>query len=307
MLYPTEEIIHAGNFANYINPVVNGETKLCGTVPRDPKKFYRGCYPGIAAVDVPLIPATERPKRIADQLATKGRISDITRTGLNGGPIPPRDQNSRGYCWMHSGVSAMICLRAIANLPYADLSAFGPACKVKSFRDEGGWGAQGVDFLMANGCPTSKTWPQKATDRSLDNAATWAEAAKYKIAEGWMDLAQAQYDRNLSFDQVISLVISGIPVVVDFNWWSHSVCAVDAVDGTTQYRITRDVMSGKLLELAEFELVWGIHDPVTAGLAIRILNSWGNWSDAGYGVLTGSQAVPNGSVAPRSVLASLAA
>ena len=67
-----------------------------------------------------------------------------------------------------------------------------------------------------------------------------------------------------------------LPVVVDLNWWGHSICAMDPVE----------------VEPGSF--------------GIRILNSWSDkWGDLGEAVLRGSKAHPDGSVAPRVVTGSV--
>lgn len=299
-----ELVIGVHNWQTQVNPVVDGETKRHGLIPRDYITHPRGCYAGIKAVDVPLIPSSEYASRIADKIQQASQLSDLRNVGNAGQPIPSRDQNGKGFCWAHSGTSAHLLVRAKLNLPYADLSAYAVACIIKGFADEGGWGAQGVDFQMQKGIPTSKTWPQQSMSRSNDNPNTWAEASTHKIVDEWADLAAAQYDRNLSFDQLVTLLLSDTSVVVDFNWWSHSVCAMDAVNGATMRSVTRDD-SGKIMPLSDFDTAWGMNDPVTGGIGIRIWNSWGDsWSQNGTGILTGSHAVPDGSVAPRMVTAS---
>jgi hypothetical protein len=252
--------------------VVGGEHKARGLVPRDYSTHPQGCYAPIPAwsVDMPLIPRSEWSDRIKEKVATRSQLSDIRLAGNNGQGIPSLDQNGRGYCWMHSGTSCLTVLRAVMNQPYVGLSAYGPACVIKGYRDEGGWGAQGVDFLASRGVPSEKFWPMKATSRSYDNPETWANAALHKVTEGWIDLAAAQYNRNLTFDQVATCLLLNQPVVGDFNFWSHSVCLLDLVE-TSPGRF-----------------------------GVRIWNSWGDgWSDRGMGVLDGSRAVPDGGVALR--------
>jgi hypothetical protein len=85
-----------------------------------------------------------------------------------------------------------------------------------------------------------------------------------------MDLSE---DANIVKHQLATCLLLNIPVVTDFNWWGHSVCAVRLVK----------------------------RNPFT----IRIWNSWGDsWSDSGMGDLTGSKAIPDGAVAPRVMTAS---
>lgn len=252
------------------DPVVSGQQKRRGLIPRDYQAYPPGYSPRARAFDMPLIPRSEWSERIKEMEATKSRLSDIR------GNIPSRDQNGRGYCWAHSSVSALMLLRARDGQPLADLSAYAVACIIKDYADEGGWGALSMDWIIQNGCPTSQFWPQQSVSRSNDNATMRANAALHKVSETWMESA-APYDRNLTFDQVATCLLCRIPVVVDFNWWSHSVCAADLVE------------------------------TAPGSFGIRIWNSWGDdWSDRGMGVLEGSRAVPDGACAPRVTAASFA-
>jgi hypothetical protein len=309
MLHSDKEIvINDKNFSQHvITTVVDGERKAKGLIPRNYSAYPTGYYSmetPYDAVSMPLImDSAERSARIKDQIEGGYRLSDWCRRGNNGLPIPSRDQNGRGYCWIHSGCSALIAIRARDGMPYADLSAYAGACLIKRYRDEGGWGAQGLDWIMEKGLPTSQFWPQKSVNPANDNAATWADALNYRVTEGWIDIAQAQYDRNLTFDQVITCLLLGIPVIGDFNWWGHSVCLLDVVDGNQQ-RETVKSDSGKRQTTKQFEDFWGINT-LTTGFSVRIWNSWGDsWSDSGMGVLTGSKAIPDGATAPRVAVVS---
>jgi hypothetical protein len=206
-------------------------------------------------------------------------------------------------CWAHSSVSASLLIRARDNQPYADLSAFAVACIIKGYQDEGGWGAQSLDWIIANGVPTAQYWPQQSMSRSNDTPAMRTNAALHKISETWMDVSAQEYDRTMTFDQVATCLLLRIPVVSDFNWWSHSVCAADLVNGQSEYGQFRSD-SGKLLLGPEFDRAWGMTTD-TGGFAIRIWNSWSDsWSARGMGVLSGSQAIPDGACAPRVATAS---
>jgi hypothetical protein len=207
-----------------------------------------------------------------------------------------------GNCWFHSGTSAQLLMRAVMGEPYADLSAYAGACKIKNFRDEGGWGAQGVDFQTEKGIPTSQFWPQKSMSKSNDNPQTWENALLHRVAEGWIDTQAQQYDRKLSRQQVATLLLSGCPVVVDYNWWGHSVCAADLVDGAQNFEagLLRNE-NGKLLTVQEFDEQWEM-DSDAGGFGVRIWNSWGDsWSQQGMGVLAAGKAWPDGAVGLRTV------
>jgi hypothetical protein len=306
MIQPGEVVIHSGNAHNYVqDPVVDGERKARGLIPRNFTTHPVGCYPSILpfhAVDFPIIPESEWSERVRDKVATKSQLSDIRLIGNAGQPIPSRDQNGKGYCWFHSGTSAQLLMRAVMGEPYADLSAYAGACKIKNFRDEGGWGAQGVDFQAEKGIPTSQFWPQKSMSKSNDNPQTWENALLHRVAEGWIDTQAQQYDRKLSRQQVATLLLSGCPVVVDYNWWGHSVCAADLVDGAQNFEagLLRNE-NGKLLTVQEFDEQWEM-DSDAGGFGVRIWNSWGDsWSQQGMGVLAAGKAWPDGAVGLRTV------
>jgi hypothetical protein len=272
-LRPNEIVIDDDNFGTHIDTMVDGKWMSRGCVPRvketEPHTTMR------SLPDIPLIPRSEWAARIDEMEKTGSRLSDIRLRGNAGEMIPSLDQNGKGYCWAHSSTHAMIMARAVAGLPYVPLSAYAVACKIKNFRDEGGWGALSMDFICQQGVPSSQYWPMQSMAFKNDNPATWENARLHRCLAGWYDLDQAQYDRTLTQDQIVSLLLSRIPVVGDYNWWGHSVLLLDAVrDGND--------------------------------IAIRIWNSWGDgWSDRGMGILRGSKAFPNGAVAPRLITPSI--
>lgn len=254
--------IHDGNFTQFIDHVGDdGQQRAKGLRPRDYGSHPLGCYasipPGLA---IPLMTDEEIQAAIIRKNADQSWLSDLRMVGNFGAMIPSRDQNGKGYCWFHSGTSANLLVRARDNQPYADLSAYAGACIIKGYRDEGGWGAEGVEWQVANGCPTSKTWPQRSMSRSNDTPAMRAEAALYKPTGVWADL-KPHDDRALA-----TCLCNDCPVVVDYNWWSHSVCACRLI-------------SWKPLKI----LIW---------------NSWGDsWSQNGTGELSQSKGSPDGQVA----------
>jgi len=293
-----EILIHDGT-VNRWRPNVDGNPVRGGAVPRD---FSVQPIP-MMAVDIPLIPETEWSERVRDKVASQSQLSDIRLRGANGQPIVSYDQNGQGFCWAYSTTAATTLTRAAAGMPHVRLSAHGVACKVKNFQDEGGWGALSLEFIQKNGVPPESAWPAKSMSRQYDTQAVWAEAAKYKVSETWVDLAAQVYDRNLTFNQVATLLLTNQTGPLDFNWWGHSVCGLDLVDGASQRMNTRRG-DGKLPDLAEFEAAWGLHDPVTKGYGFRIWNSWtDSWSDRGMGVLAGSKTVPDGAAFIATALA----
>jgi hypothetical protein len=265
-LLPNEVLITSANFRDHFNPVVDGVRQRHGLIPRD-RSIPTGMrtYRELA---LPIIPKGEWQARLDALVASKSLLSDVRNRGMFGQPIPSRDQNGRGYCWAHSGVSAHLVRRAVDGDPYADLSAYAVACIIKDYRDEGGNGIDGIQFQQERGCPTSQFWPQQSASRSNDNPQTWANAAKHKYVS-WVQLDSSQME-----EQMVSCLLLGWPLVVDYNWWSHSVCAVDVVE---------------------------------IGKTGRIWNSWGDkWSANGMGSLEWRKFIADDAWACISVTASAA-
>jgi hypothetical protein len=257
---PAELIIHAGNADQHLQPPP-GYSK--GHIERDFAKYPVGYLKCARPFDLPLIPEANWQAILDARKAGGQFLSTSVRQfcGPSGGRMPSRDQNGKGYCWFHSGTSAMLLARGAAGEPWADLSAYMGACLIKNYRDEGGWGAEGVEWVAVNGIATSDFWPQQSMSRSNDTPEMRANAKLHRWTE-WRDLDDS--GPNLKA-QLVTALLMGYPVVVDFNWWSHSVCAVD------------------LVSLNPFQ--------------IRIWNSWGDgWSDGGMGILEGNHAMPNGAL-----------
>jgi hypothetical protein len=272
---------------------VDGERKARGAIPRD----YAVQPSPKCKVEIPLIPRSEWAERLREQTRAKARLSDIRNRMDNGKQAKSYDQNGQGYCWFYSVTAAATLLRATMKLPYVRLSAHSGASKIKNFADQGGWCGLAMEFIQLYGVVPESHWPAKARDRSLDNAANWEEAKKYIVTEGWVDLDVAVYDRNLTVDQVATFMLTTTPGAFDFNHWGHSVAWLDLVDGSTLVNTVRGD-NGKLVDVATFDRIMGMNDPMTSGFSFSLWNSWtDSWGDKGVGILSGSKMIPDGAVA----------
>lgn len=270
MLRPNEPIIGENNYTDYIDGVVDGDTKAKGLVPRNFAAFPHGSLPQAPAFDIPLVPESEWDARYDEMVETKSFLSDIRLRGNFGKPIPSQDQNGQGYCWAYSNTGNIMITRALANLPFVQLSAHGVACLVKNYRDEGGWCGESLKFLYENGVPSAEFWPLRSMSRANDTPAMRANAALHKVTEGFYDLGTPIWSQKLTFQQLMTCLFLRMPCAGDFNWWGHSVCCLDPVR----------IGPGN----------WGV----------RIWNSWSDsWGDRGMGVLEGSKARPDGALAIR--------
>ncbi len=232
----------------------------------DPSQVKKGMY--APPSEMPLIPRSELSARIKEKNETKSSLWHLRQVAANGSQMPTLDQNGQGFCWAYSTTRCVMYDRAKAGSPYKRLSAHAVGCKVKGFRDEGGWCGLSAKFIRENGVPTVEFWTEKSMARANDNAKTWENAALHKPTEEWSDLTSAVYDQNLTFDQLATCLLLNIPCAVDFNWWGHSVCAIELVE----------------VEPGDF--------------GIRIDNSWTDgWGEQGTGILRGSKSIPDGAIA----------
>lgn len=240
--------------------------KALAAQPRRSMQHLFGDAPG----QLKIIPKSEWDARYDEQEALQSSLEHIRMRGNHGKMIPALDQNGQGYCWAYSATAAVMMLRAIANLPYVRLSGHAIGCQIKNYRDEGGWGALSADWVMKNGVPSVEFWKEKSMSRSNDTPEMRANALSHIVTEDWSDQTVSPYDRNMTEEQIATLLFNNIPYQHDSNDWSHSVCAL------RWKRIERGA--------------WG---PL-------ILNSWTDgWEDNGMSVLMGRRRLPDGAVALR--------
>ncbi len=157
------------------------------------------------------------------------------------------------------------------NLPVVRVNGVGVATLMGE--TNGGWCGNSAKFARQNGYPPIGNgvgeWPYQSR-KGRDTPELRANMAKYMVEEDWADLTKQVYDQNLTRAQLSTCLFNNVPSAVDFNWWSHSVCAIRWV------RISKGN--------------WGL----------LILNSWGeSWGRYGMSVLQGSKMIPNGAVATR--------
>jgi hypothetical protein len=260
-----------------------------GLVQRDLKAFPMGAFAPVA--NIPLVDMKDLPDRIREQEEKQTSLRHMILRGNYGQPIPSLDQNdpkyfnSRnprwGYCWAHGPVGATEALRARFGEPFVRLSAFGLAYTIKNGEDLGGWAALAMDKLIRDGVGPEELWPRFEQKMRHPGDLFWVKAQEYKVTDGWVELESPVYDRDLSWHQILSLLINRVPVCKDHNWWGHSVygCAVwDAYPNKDP------------------------KDPSRYGTWDR--NSWGDqYGDRGFYKLKDTKARPDNAVAPSAVMA----
>jgi hypothetical protein len=259
------------------NPTINGNKMGHGydqeqadrDLAQTPRRSLAHLF-GDAPNQIKIIPESEWDARFEEQEAQQSSLEHIRMRGDHGKMISALDQNGQGFCWAYSTTGAVMMLRASANLPHVRLSGHAIGCQIKNYRDEGGWGALSADWVMKNGVPSVQFWKEKSMSRNNDTPEMRANALEHLVSEDWSDQSASPYDRNLTTEQLATLLFNDIPVIADFNWWSHSVLLLRWM------RISKGN--------------WGP----------KLLNSWTNgWEDHGMSTLEGSKGRPDGAVALR--------
>lgn len=207
----------------------------------DPADIATGCVPRDYDVDpvelrdspdaIRLYTDAECEAVYAEQQATQSSLLHQYLGDVNDPTIAfaHLDQNGQGYCWAYSTAQAIMLDRMKRNLPPVRLSAHAVACKIKNFRDEGGWCGLSAKFAREKGYPTVDVWPEKSMRRQYDTAETWQNAALHRVDEDWYDLGKKEWDQTLSKKQIKTLGLSNTPMMLDYNRYAHSMCGVCVV------------------------------------------------------------------------------
>lgn len=193
----------------------NGWAK--GFKPRNYSVHPQGSLSYAAPFSLPTIPRSEWADRIKAMAESKTRLSDLwERDGLG-----VLNQGNVGYCHAFSCAMGVMLMRSAMGLPYEELSASSVAGPITGFRNEGAYIFDDLKRSVKYGFATTKTYPMLTTDNHWTPEAE-ADAAQHKVTEWWDG-------ENRNFDQVMTCLLSRIPVCVGLNWWGHAVTYVDPV------------------------------------------------------------------------------
>lgn len=211
-----------------------------------------------------LVPRHEWQARIEEMEATKTRVSDL----IVQANLKVKNQLQTNYCWIFAPAHAVEVARMIQGQRVISLSPASAGAQIKNYRNEGGWGVEGLQWIADHGLVPSALWPDTAIQRSYATADNKAAAREFRATE-W-DVLQPK-----SIDEMVSCLFHRKTVPIGLNWWGHEVLAVDPV--------------------------W-----LNGSIAIRIRNSWGDIPDFpnGFGILQGRKMIPDDSVCLRSTTAS---
>lgn len=262
-------VIDDTNWQDYVSGTVDGEGMGRGYEPEGYAEQGFGANPYGEAFNLPLIPRSEWRDRIEEKERTKSGIKAMLK--LAG--IPVKNQQRTNYCWANGPVYMVEIWRAIQGLPYVSLSPASVAAVIKNFQNRGGWGSEAIRFLAEHGAAPSDLWPDAAIDRRYKTVESDRHRADYQ-ADKWLEL------RPRNFDQLVTCLLSDMPVGIGLNWWRHYVTATGAVIVND----SRDIESA---------------------VGVEYDNSWGmNYGDEGRGVLAGTRKLADEQWSITSVTAS---
>jgi len=257
-------IIDDNNYRQFLNDYDSNHNK--GYNPRD----YGAAPLGTFSEEIPrefYIPSSEWRDRI--EFLDKHKAQCVDYKNLGG--FKSLNQGSTNYCWINAPIQACHYVRIMQGLEHIPLSPASVGAKIKKFKNVGGWGSQGLEYLHKYGAVPQSMWPANAIDRRYDTEENNEIRSKYRVPEFYELPAR-------SFHALVSCLLLGWPVPIGLNWWRHEVLAC------------------KVLIRGE--------DP-ESDTVIEIDNSWGtSWGDNGHGILTRDKATPDDAVAIRVMVPS---
>ena len=183
--------------------------------PGKPHRFQAGRPMG------PSIPRSQWTARIN---AGQGEfLSDLVKQK----GIAAKDQNGLGLCWSYGSTRAVEVQRAVQGAATLDLSPESVAEPVTHWRNMGGYASEAFDQLQSGGACESSFMDQPHSLRPKRWKPGWQDNAQLHEAVQWYDLESS--DQQPIFDEVVSCLLSRVPVAAGLAWWGHLVCFLDAV------------------------------------------------------------------------------
>lgn len=214
-LTPSMPIIDDNNYQSFINPTVDGEVKLCGTLPRDFSADPFGQGPYLAPFpDSMRIPVKDWPDLIREKDSKKSWITNLS--DQVGSKV--LDQDGTNFCWANGVVRALTIARVYAGEPQVMLSPASVAAPINNYRNNGGWGSNAVKFIAQNGCVPVDRWPANYWQSSKYATPENLQIAKRYRIDQWWDL------RPGDTEALGSMVLQDFACPAGLSWWSHEIC-----------------------------------------------------------------------------------
>jgi hypothetical protein len=224
MLYANEKVYDETNYRELVGNgefvEVGGEKRLLARTPPPASANPRDFSTAFADSGIEVIPRSEWPRLIAEQIALKSRVSDYC-------DFPPWDQDGLPTCWANGPTQAMAIMRRIQGLPFKCLSACSVAVPI-SGGHSGGWEGDALKYAAKNGVASTDVWPENNTSKKLINdPAVIADRANH-VALEWIDCGDDP-------DVWGTVCLLGMPGAFAYNWMSHVMTMCDLVETAGGY------------------------------------------------------------------------
>lgn len=205
---PDAVTINDSNYHEFLSPIVDGIRMGTGYLGMWPKPPSRPKYFG--DIGIPLIPEDEFVSRIRDQEQSRSNWYHVSIDN----DIPCKNQASTNYCWINAPVHCAELIRFLQMMVYQSYSPASAGARIKNFRNVGGWGSEGLKWMIQHGVNLSSDWPDNAIQRSYDTPQSQEKALENRIVEFFI---------LKTWQEIVSCILALIPVAGGYNWWSHEV------------------------------------------------------------------------------------
>lgn len=212
-------VIDDNNFTNFITG--SGNPELHG-------RGYAGMWetPGalqaagtFADIGIPLVPETEWDDHIRQIEKDHATIPELCDSfGLD-----VMDQARTNYCWIFAVARCCEVVRLKETGTVYSYSAASAGAPIKNFRNVGGWGSQGLEYIKKHGINLTEDWPDTAIDRDYYTDANREKAKKHLALE---------YYTISNWAEMGSCILAGYPTANGYPWWGHEVAGVQLIPGS---------------------------------------------------------------------------
>lgn len=165
------------------------------------------------------IPESEWEGRIKEAIERKAFPSAHLRAAK---PDYKPTQNGLNYCWAWSLCGTMLVQRLTVGLSFIELAPESLGGDV-NFRNAGNYLDSALAYAAKNGACERSFVPTMYSLRPSTYKTGWQDNALNHRPTEWFDL-----DGN-SWVNTVSALLSGFPLYVGYDWWSHAVCLVGLV------------------------------------------------------------------------------
>lgn len=137
--------------------------------------------------------------------------------------LPPKNQGRTNYCWINATCQCAEIIRLQETGQVWNYSPASVGAPIKGFRNYGGWGWEGLKYMIDNGVNVVEDWPANAIERRYYTDENAKAKRKHRVLE---------YFRLETWLERVSCILAGIPTSDGYNWWRHQVAGCGIVIGS---------------------------------------------------------------------------